>query len=58
MGLLQKNFCYNSLNRYVDAVNMGFLIGHTSLHTSVMADFERVATKDEIKIMIELMEKP
>ena len=60
----KKHFCYDSLNRYADAVNaaapsvnVGVLIGHTSLRASVMADFERVATKDEISKMVELMDK-
>lgn len=60
----QKDYRYPTVQAYIaaveaaqPAVNVGLLIGHSTLRVNAVADLQRGATPDEIKVMQALLEE-
>ena len=53
----QLNEYANAIEKNPPAVNVGALIGHTTLRATVMADLNRAATSDECKAMAALLDQ-
>ena len=53
----QLNEYANAIEKNPPAVNVGALIGHTTLRATVMTDFNRAATADESKAMAALLDQ-